>query len=56
MKDTGYICSECGMAVIVIGDQIIRACGHERAVVFASMSAVTTGKSKLEQTNGKAAP
>jgi len=52
MEESGYICKECGMAVIVLDGNIIRACPHEGSTVVAKMSGTVTGESKLEQGNG----
>ncbi len=43
-----YKCSECGLGVIIIGEEIIRACTHEDAPIIADMQAVANGKSKIE--------
>lgn len=50
---TVYACAACGKRVAVIQhpDQheptIVRACGHSTAAVTASVSAVVSGKSKV---------
>ena len=47
----GYYCKECGMAVIVHKEVVIRACEHTGTII-AGMSAVATGESMVEQDNG----
>jgi ribosomal protein L37AE/L43A len=43
-----YICKECGKPVKMIDGKLIWSCDHNGTVV-ATMSAVATGKSTLEQ-------
>ena len=38
-----YACATCGMAVIVIGESVIRACPHADSGVTANMEAVAYG-------------
>ena len=43
-----YICKECGKLVKMADGELIRSCDHKGTVV-ATMSAVATGESSLEQ-------
>lgn len=44
-----YECAECGRPVIVTSDgEIIRACGHDRATVYANRSSVLTGEGGVD--------
>lgn len=42
-----YTCKECGTAVIVRNEKIIRACGHENAGVYGNIGAVAYGLAGL---------
>ena len=49
MIDTGYVCEECGLPVLVADGKITRLCPHKEAIVVATMMAVATGESEMEQ-------
>ena len=42
-----YKCSECGLSVVINGEEKIKACNHD-APIICEMDAVATGKSSLE--------
>jgi len=42
-----YTCAQCGLGVIIIGDKVIRGCGHEEAAINASCTATVYGESKV---------
>ena len=47
MTNTIYSCSECGLAVIVIGELHIRACQHVDATVVADVSATVHAHARM---------
>jgi uncharacterized Zn finger protein (UPF0148 family) len=49
MIDTGYACKECGAPVLVADGRIVKSCRHQESVVVATMTAVATGESEMEQ-------
>jgi hypothetical protein len=40
-------CASCGLAVIRVGDRLVRGCGHVDAAVVAEMSAAAKGTATL---------
>jgi len=44
-----YLCSVCGQAVILIADEVIRACEHQEAGVVANMQAHAVGIGSLQE-------
>jgi hypothetical protein len=48
MKKQNYKCSECGLVVIVDGEDLIKACNCEASVI-AEMTATATGSGGLKQ-------
>jgi hypothetical protein len=47
-EEPRFKCACCGMAVIVLDGEIIRACPHTDAAVTADCTATAYGESKLE--------
>ena len=48
MNDSGYLCKECGLPVVVINEELVRKCEHTNAPVIAVMSGTVTGESKVD--------
>lgn len=49
MVEPLYRCAECGLAVIVIGEHVIRGCKHEDATVVAQVTATVRAHGGLQQ-------